>query len=125
MSWTTRFDPTARRGILTAEGPIDLGGSIEALLALAADPELAPGWTILVDLAAATYTPTLADAAKLVSLQQHTAALEGRRVAFLSANPAIQAVAGVVASMATAKGIPAKAFTNGGEADAWLATNPA
>jgi hypothetical protein len=123
MSWTTHFDPLARRGTLTADGPIDLGGSLEALLALATAPELAPGFTILVDLTAATYTPTLADAARLGSLQQHAEALAGRRVAFLSATPTLQALAGLVASMATARSIPAKAFTEAEAAAAarWLA----
>ena len=120
MPYTTRFDPTATRGILTADGIIDLGGSVEAMLALAGDPRLEPGWTILVDLNAASYTPTLADAAKLGALQQHAEALLGRRIAFLASTPTIQVVAGLIASMATAKGITAQAFTDASEASRWL-----
>jgi hypothetical protein len=120
MAWTTRFDPTARRGVLVADGPIDLAGSVEAMLSLAADPRLETGWGILVDLSGATYTPTLADAMKLGGLQSHAEALEGHRVAFLTASPALHAVAGLLASMATAKGIEARAFDNVEAADGWL-----
>ena len=121
MPYTTRFDPASRRGILAAEGAIDLGGSVEAMLALAGDPRLEPGWHILVDLNAASYTPSLADAARLSGLQQHAEALLGRRVAFLATTPTIQAITGILASIATARGIEARAFTNSAEAGQWLA----
>lgn len=121
MPYTTRFDPATGRGTLTADGAIDLGSSVEAMLALAGDPRLEPGWAILVDLHAASYTPTLADAAKLAGLQQHTEALRGRRIAFVATAPSIQTITGLLASMAAAKGIVARAFTNSAEAERWLA----
>jgi hypothetical protein len=119
MPYTTRFDPATGRGTLTADGAIDLGSSVEAMLALAGDPRLEPGWAILVDLHAASYTPTLADAAKLAGLQQHTEALRGRRIAFVATAPSIQTITGLLASMAAAKGIQARAFTNGADAEQW------
>lgn len=119
MPYTTRLDPAAGRGILTAEGTIDMAGSVEAMLALASDPRLEPGWAILVDLHAASYTPTLADAAKLAGLQQHAEALFGRRIAFLASTPALQTITGLLASIAAAKGIQARAFTNGADAEQW------
>ncbi|HEX9166796.1 MAG TPA: hypothetical protein VF862_12865 [Gemmatimonadales bacterium] len=120
MSWTTGFDPATSRGILTADGAIDLGGSVEAMLALAGDPRLEPGWAILVDLNAASYAPTLADAARLGALRQHAEALLGRRIAFVATAPSIQTITGLLASMAAAKGIQARAFTNGADAEQWL-----
>jgi hypothetical protein len=120
LPYATRFDPASRCGILVGEGAIDLAGSVEAMLALAGDTGLEPGWHILVDLSAASYTPSLADAAKLAGLQQHTEALRGRRVAFLASTPTIQAITGVLAGIATAKGIEAKAFTESGEVERWL-----
>lgn len=124
MPYTTRFDPAARRGILVAEGSIDLAGSVEAMLALAADPVLEPGWAILVDLNAASYTPTLADAAKLAGLQQHAEELRGRRIGFVAGTLSIQTITGLLAGIATAKGIQARAFTNSAEAEQWLAEAP-
>lgn len=121
MPYTTRFDPTARRGSLVAEGSIDLAGSVEAMLALAADPELEPGWAILVDLSTASYTPTLADAAKLAGLQQHADPLRGRRIAFVAGTPSIQAITSLLAGIASARGIQAKAFVTASEAETWLA----
>lgn len=120
MPYLTRFDPAARRGILTADGAIDMGASVEAMLALAGDPRLEPAWGILVDLSEATYTPTLADAMKLGGLQSHAEALEGHRVAFLTSTPVLHTVATLLAGMAAAKGLKARAFATAAEASHWL-----
>lgn len=120
MNWQASIDAAQGRGVLLAEGSIDLGGSVEAILGLARDPALAPGWPIVVELQRATYTPTLADAARLGGLMVHAEALAGHRVAFLTGDTPLHGVAGLLAGMGAAKGIAARAFKAPEEMEAWL-----
>lgn len=121
MSWDASVDAARRRGVLRATGAIDLTGSITAILTLADDPDLATDWPIVVHLEAASYTPSLADAAKLGGLTAHAAHLATHRVAFLTGDTPLFGVAGLLAGMAAAKGIAARAFKTPAELEAWLA----
>jgi hypothetical protein len=120
MTWTATFDAATRRGLLVATGPVELASSVEAILALAADPRLESGWDVLVDLRGADYAPSLADTMKLAGLREHSAALRGRRLAMVAAAPALLAAAGLVAMISTTNGVPAKVFPVMTEAESWL-----
>lgn len=121
MTWDATIDHTRGRGVLRASGAIDLAGSVSALLALADDPALDSHWPIVVDLTTARYTPSLADATKLGTLTAHAATLATHRVAFLTGDTPLFGVAGLLAGMASAKGIAARAFKAPDELEAWLA----
>lgn len=114
------MDAARQRGVLRATGVIDLAGSVTAILTLADDPDLGTDWPIVVHLEAASYTPSLADAAKLGALTAHAAQLASHRVAFLTGDTPLYGVAGLLAGMASAKGIAARAFKTPEELEAWL-----
>lgn len=122
MSWEPSVDATARRGILRATGRIDLAGSVTAILALADDPALGGDWPIEVHLEEASYTPSLADAAKLGALTAHAAVLASHRVAFLTGDTPLHGVAGLLAGIASARNVSARAFKTRAEMQAWLAS---
>lgn len=120
MPYHLSFD--TGRAVLRADGAVDFESGLAAIAALADDPRLEPGWTILVDLTAAQYTPSLADLGRLNGLDGKGAFLRDHPVAFVAPSPAHFMGASLLAGLATQKGARMKAFRDAGDAAAWLST---
>lgn len=124
MPYATEFDFPRRRAVLRAEGPVDLAASLEAMAALTTDARLGSGYTILVDMRAADYTPSLAEVRRLTDLKGQAEQLKAYPIAFVTSTAVHHTAANMVATMATLKGARAKAFRELAEAEAWLADQP-
>jgi hypothetical protein len=120
MPYHLEFDPSHRQAVLRAEGDVDLAASLDAIAVLTIDPRLQPGYAILVDMRQADYTPSLADARKLTELRDQAESLRHHPIAFVTATPAHYSAASLVATMASLRGVAARAFREQGEALAWL-----
>jgi hypothetical protein len=121
MPYHFEFDRGLRRVTLRAEGHVDLAASLGAIGDLTIDPRLEEGFAILVDMSQADYTPSLADARKLTELRDHAERLRSHPVAFVTATPAHYSAASLVATMASLRGVMAKAFQGLDPALGWLA----
>lgn len=121
MTYTHEFDPEAGLAMVRGQGIISLAVCLAAVDTLLEDGRLADGYGIVVDMREADYTPTLADARELGSLDGRAARLRRHPVAFVTTQPAAYSAATLLVTLAGLKGIRAKAFQELDPALAWLA----
>ncbi|HSR15022.1 MAG TPA: hypothetical protein VLL51_04690 [Gemmatimonadales bacterium] len=121
MPYHLEFNSVLRRATLLADADVDLSASMDILAALTVDPRLEPGYAVLVDMRQADYTPSLADARKLTELKEYAERLRSHPIAFVTATPAHYSAASLVATMASLRGVKARAFQQHDEALNWLA----
>lgn len=119
MPFTHTVLPEKQIAYVTAEGPVDLRASAQAVAALADDPLFRPHFRVLVDLRRMVYRPTPLELAGLASVLADRRQDYQNKVAVLTTD-AIAALAALACIFAEVAGFPLRAFTSESAARQWL-----
>lgn len=120
MNFEYRIEPQRKMAIVTPTGIPDFPSSLDAIRAVASDPEFGSDFGVLCDFREIRYTPSVSELTDVGRFLAMPGILKDHRIAMVVSSNTHLALARLLATVAGAWGTHISVFTRLDEAETWL-----
>lgn len=120
MNFEYRIETNRKIAIVMPTGVPDFPSSLDAIRAVALDPAFEPDFGVLCDFREIHYTPSVSELTDIGRFLAMPGMLKGHKIAMVVSSNTHEALARLLAAVASAWGTHVSVFTQLDDAETWL-----